>query len=128
MEHILLELLRRLEVIGDRDESLFDTVVREKMSDPIFYLFIKPTPNYILPNDYGMSPEDNIEIQSALGDYIRSAVLFAKTLNPNTFHSRLAAFQNGEICTEQKNYFDDFFGWSDPNLFDEDGNVVPPKR
>jgi hypothetical protein len=33
MEQLLLELLIRLETVGERDESLFDTVVREKIGD-----------------------------------------------------------------------------------------------
>lgn len=67
MDQILLELLMRLEAIGERDESLFDTVVREKIGDPIFYGFIKPEPGYALPDDYGMPDEENRLIKAALG-------------------------------------------------------------
>ena len=59
MEQLLLELLIRLETVGERDESLFDTVVREKMGDQIFYGFIKPQPGYVLPDEYGMPDEEN---------------------------------------------------------------------
>ena len=34
---------------------------------------------------------------------------------------RLAAFQNIEVATESKSYYDDYFGWSDPRWFDESG-------
>ncbi len=49
MEQLLLDLLNRLEGIGERDESLYDTVVREKMREAVFFAFIKPTPGYALP-------------------------------------------------------------------------------
>jgi hypothetical protein len=124
VEQLLLDLMRRLEAIGEGDESLYDTVVREKMGDPIFYLFVKPKPGYVMPDDYGMSDEDNRAIKAALRDYIEGALGLAPKLGIDTFHKRLAAFQNGEVRTEQTNYYDDFFGWSNPDLFDEAGNVM----
>ena len=124
MDRLLLTLMQRLEVIGNRDESLYDTVVREKMGQPIFFLFIKPTPGYVMPDDYGMSDKDNLLIKSALQEYVDGALALAAALELNTFHQRLAAFQNGEICTDQTNYFDDFFGWCNPKSFDETGDVI----
>ncbi|WP_406694402.1 hypothetical protein V5E97_25330 [Singulisphaera sp. Ch08] len=123
MDQILLELLMRLEAIGERDESLFDTVVREKMGDPIFYGFIKPEPGYVLPDDYGMPDEENRLIKAALGTYIEGARPLATTLGIDSFHERLAAFQNLDVRTEQKNDYDDFFGWMNPDLFDQAGNL-----
>jgi hypothetical protein len=125
VDQILLELLMRLEAIGARDESLFDTVVREKMGDPIFYGFIKPEPGYVLPDDYGMPDEANRLIKAALGAYIEGARPFATTLGIESFHERLAAFQNLDVRTEQKNDYDDFFGWMNPDLFDQAGNLRP---
>lgn len=125
MNELLLELLYRLEAIGDRDESLYDTVVREKMGDAVFSGFIRSEPKYVLPDDYGMNEDDNRAIKSALKAYIDGALKLAPTIGLDTFHTRLNAFQNSDVCTEkQKNYFDDFFGWSNPELFDEAGNVV----
>jgi hypothetical protein len=123
MEQLLLELLTRLEAVGEYDESLFDTVVREKMGDPIFYGFIKPEPGYVLPDDYGMPEEENLRIKAALGSYIEGARSLAQDLGLRTFHERLAAFQNLAVRTERKNNYDDFFGWMNPDLFDETGNV-----
>jgi hypothetical protein len=123
LEQILLELLTSLEAVGERDESLFDTVVRERMGDPIFYGFIKPEPGYVLPDDYGMPEQENRHIKAALGAYIEAARSLAEKLGLGTFHERLAAFQNLAIRTEQKNDYDDFFGWMNPESFDELGNV-----
>jgi hypothetical protein len=124
VDELLLNLMRQLEVVGDHDESLYDTVVREKMGDPIFFLFIKPQPDYVLPDDFGMSDEDNRVIKAALQGYIQGALALAPTLGLDTFHKRLAAFQNSKICTEKTNSFDDFFGWCNPEVFDEVGNVI----
>ena len=124
MEQILLELLIRLEAVGDRDESLFDSVVREKMGNAVFFGFIKPLPGFVLPDDYGMPEEENRAIKAALGAYIEAARELAPAAGLDTFHKRLAAFQNSAVRTaEQKNDFDDFFGWSNPELFDVAGNV-----
>lgn len=125
MERLLLDLLNSLEVVGDRDESLYDTVVREKMGNAIFFGFIKPRPGFVLPDDYGMPDEENRQIKAALGDYIEGAKALAPAAGLNTFHKRLAAFQNDKARTEgQKNSYDDFFGWTNPDLFDEDGSVI----
>jgi hypothetical protein len=48
----------------------------------------------------------------------------APALGLDTFHKRLAAFQNGEVRTEQTNFYDDFFEWSNLELFDESGDVI----
>src|SRR5689334_17378121 len=119
MEQLLLELLARLEAAGERVESLFDTVVREKMGDPIFCGFIKPEPGCALPDEYGMPEEENRRIKSALGSYIDGATALARELGLESFHQRLAAFQNLAVRTEQKNDYD-FFGWMNPDLFDAD--------
>ena len=125
MEQLLLDLMNRLEAVGEHDESLFDTVVREQMGLAVFLGFIKPEPSFVLPDDYGMSEEDNHEIKAALATYIEGAQALAPQLGIDTFHKRLAALQNSAVRTaEQKNDFDDFFGWSNPELFDEDGNVT----
>jgi hypothetical protein len=125
MEQLLLELLYRLETVGDRDESLYDTVVRQKMGDAVFFGFIKAEPGFVLPDDYGMPEEENRAIKAALEAYIEGARVLAPAAGLDTFHKRLAATQNSAVWTaEQKNEYDDFFGWSNPELFDEVGNVT----
>lgn len=126
MEQLLLELSVRLEAVGDRDESLFDTVVRERMGQAVFFEFIKPRPGFVLPDDYGMPEGENRAIKAALGAYIEGARALAPAAGLDTFHKRLVAFQNLAVRTaEQKNDYDDFFGWSNPELFDEAGDVRP---
>jgi len=125
MEQLLLDLLYRLEAIGDRDESLYDTVVRQKVGNAVFFGFVKPWPGFVLPDDYDMPAEENRAIKAALGAYIEGARALAPAAGLDTFHKRLAAFQNSAVRTAgQKNDFDDFFGWSNPELFDEAGNVT----
>ncbi len=125
MEQLLLDLLLRLESIGDIDKSLYDTVVREKMGKAVFFGFIKPQAGFVLPGDYGMPKESNEAIRAAITVYIEGTDAIASATLIDTFHKRLAAFQNSEVrTTNQKNSFDDFFGWSNPELFDEVGNVI----
>ena len=123
MEQLLLELLIRLETVGERDESLFDTVVREKIGDPIFYGFIKPEPGYVLPDEYGMPDEENRLIKAALQAFVEGATSLVPAQDLDSFHKRLAAFQNLAVRTKQKNDYDDFFGWMNPDSFDEAGNI-----
>ena len=94
MEQLLLEMLRQLEAVADRDQSIYDTAVRESLGEPIFHLFIKPGNSYAMPDDFGMSVENDRAIKAALTIYIDSALAMAPSLGLDTFHKRLAAFQN----------------------------------
>ncbi len=125
IEELMLDLLRKLETIGDRDDSLFDSTVRMAMSDAIFFLFIRPKPGYRLPDDYGLPDESNRAIRDALGAYIDGALALAPALGLDTVHKRLAAFQNGEVHTEQEMFsYVDFFGHCNPKQFDDGGNTI----
>jgi hypothetical protein len=123
VDQLLLELLRQLEAVADRDQSIYDTAVRESLGDPIFHLFLKPNPGYIVPDDFGMSVDDDRAIKAAMKIYIESALAVAPTIGVDTFHKRLAAFQNDNVSTG-KNNCEDFFGWWDPAAFDETGEEV----
>jgi hypothetical protein len=127
MEELLLTLLSRLEAVGDRDESLYDSVVRQRMGDAIFDGFIKAEPGYVLPDEFNhrMSDADNRLVRDAIGEFIETAVALARSAGLDTFHKRLAAFQNRGVRTPiQKNDTEDLFGWSDAAMFDELGNVI----
>lgn len=116
--------MNALEIIGEVHEELYDTEVRERMGDVIFLGFIKPTAS-IIPDDFGMySEESNHRIREILIAYINTANVRAAELGLNTFHSRLAALQNDEIESEEGQFYDDFFGWADPKLFDTEGNGI----
>lgn len=122
MDELLRELLDRLQAIGDRNESLYDTAVREVMGDVIFYGFLKPSPGYALPDDYGMMDDENKLIKTALESYLERANELAPALGLDTFRKRLAAFQDLPITSSQGNDCEDFFGWNDPDDYDESGN------
>jgi hypothetical protein len=133
MDKLLLELLEILEDIGQSHEELYDTVCRENMGNSVFHLFVKPSLDYTLPDDFGLhSDEANQQVKSALCRYIASANELAPTVGITDFHARLAVFQNADVRTSrEKSSFDDFFGWSNPACFDWFGNVVstnPPRR
>jgi hypothetical protein len=121
MEPVLLELLHRLEAIGE----LFDSAVREAMDDAVFDGFIKPRPGYVLPDKFAMfSDQENRRVKEALVWFLPAAWEAAERDGLDTFQKRLAAFQNLAVRTERQNDYNDFFGRSNPELFDEAGNVI----
>jgi hypothetical protein len=121
MEPVLLERLHRLEAIGE----LFDSAVRETMGDAVFDGFIKPQPGYVLPDKFAMfSQEGNRLVKEALAWFLPAAREAAERDGRDTFPKRLAAFQDLEVRTERQNDNNDFFGWFDPEQFDEAGNVI----
>jgi hypothetical protein len=128
VEDVLLELLRRLEAVGDEHGELFDSDVREAMDDAVFYGFIKPKPGYTLPDKFAMfTPEGDRKVREVLAWFLPVAREAAERARLDTLHKRLRAFQNLDIRTARKNDYNDFFGWFNPELFDEAGNVIRGK-
>jgi hypothetical protein len=126
MDDLLRNLLDALDIVGVAHGEIYDTVCREKMSDPIFFLFIKPQADYVISDDFGLNTDDaNRQVKAAITRYIQDASELAQREGLVRFHARLAAFQNESLAsTNFKNYFDDFFGWMNPSDFDRDGNVI----
>lgn len=126
MDELLRNLLNALDVVGEAHEEIYDTECREKMGDPIFYLFIKPRADYVIPDDFGLYSDDaNRQVKAAIARYIQDASEHAQKVGLNEFHQRLTAFQNGDVeSTFARNNFDDFFGWMNPADFDQEGKVI----
>jgi hypothetical protein len=125
MKKLLRRLLNRLGRIGEKYEEVYDTEVREAMGNAVFAGFIRARRNYALPDDFAMfQPEGNKAVKEALGEYIAAANARAAELGLTSFHDRLAAFQDGEVESTDGNFFDDFFGWADPDQYDDKGNVT----
>jgi hypothetical protein len=70
-----------------------------------------------------MPDAENRLIKAALQAFIEGATSLVSAQDLDSFHKRLAAFQNLAVRTKQKNDYDDFFGWMNPDAFDEAGNV-----
>jgi hypothetical protein len=120
---LLLNLLEDLEAIGKENEEIYDTVCRHKMSNPIHYLFLIPDFNYKISDDFGLySSSANEAVKQAIENYVIRASRIA-SINNMTFHERLAVFQDEDVVTGSKlhNGFDDFFGWANPEEFDDSG-------
>src|SRR5271163_4801592 len=96
------------------------------MGDAVFELFIKPSLNYDVPNEFGLySASANQQFNAALRRYALRAQELATKMGLVDFHTRLSDFQNGNVSTSlKKNSFDDFFGWSNPACFDRHGNMI----
>jgi hypothetical protein len=125
MEDLLRNLLVALEEIGEEHEELYDSEVRERMSNAIMDGFVRLKPDSSLPKSFGMhSTNADNAVRTALAAYIQAAKAKAAELRLTAFRNRLDAFQNEDVASEEGNYFDDFFGWSNPDSFDADGNVT----
>jgi hypothetical protein len=125
VDDVLLELLYRLEAVGDAHGELFDSDFREAMDAAVFYGFIKPKAGYALPETFALfTPEGDRKVREVLAWFLPAARQAAERTGLDTFHKRLWAFQNLEVRTARKNDYNDFFGWSNPELFDEAGNVI----
>ncbi len=127
MEHLLLELLGRLESLGEAHGELYDSEMREQMGGAIMEGYVRRSPGYRLPERFGMLSEvADAEVRSALAAYIEGANAVADELGLELFHDRLAAFQNPAVRTHSALAvdYDEFFGHTPPDWYDEAGNVL----
>lgn len=126
LDTLLQRLLERLESIGHQHEEIFDSEVRERMGMAIMDGFVHDRVDYTISNDMGMfSEEANVAVRSSIQEYVDEAKVVAKALGLAKFHERLAVFQNGEVVTEKdRNDYDEFFGTTPPESYDEHGTVI----
>ena len=116
MKALLKSLLERLEKIGSRHEELYDTVVRDAMRGAVLDSFVSPDGNDAVPSTYGLfTPDADLGVQSAIRDYVKAARAGAEAAGMDE-SERLAAFQDGDVRTDdERQYPDDFFGWVRPS-------------
>jgi hypothetical protein len=125
MPQLLLELLQELESIGINNEELCDTeLCCEKISEPIWNLFVYPIDKYDLPDDFGLYSQDgNQRVKQALKTYIDGANIIAVASSMN-LDERLDAFQNMNVITQDGSQVADWFYWSDLCKF-EPARLIP---
>lgn len=125
MDDILKNLLDQLEGIGEDHEELFDSEVRQYMSNAIVQAFVRSQQDYSVPDNLGMfSDEANNAVKSAIVQYIADASRKADEIGLQRFHDRLLAVQDGSVRSYGGNDYDEFLGHSQPEFFDENGNVI----
>lgn len=127
MNEVLSELLSRLMVVEATHGEVTDTDVRERLDDAVHHGFLIPTPGYRLPDTFAMfTPEGDRAVRDALAWFLPAATAAATEEVLSAFHARLEAFQNlGVSVGPQQVCYNDFFGWADPDRYDEAGNVLP---
>jgi len=128
MESVLLELLCRLEALGEEYGDLYDSEVRQAMSAAVFAGFIRALPGYTLPDRFAMyRPGGDQRVREVLAWFIAAFAKAAEHDGLVTFHQRLAAFQNRKVRTATTLGIEDFFGWAPPEQYDEAGKLIPPR-
>src|SRR4051812_13305913 len=111
MKDALKTLLDLLDAIGIEHEELFDTDVRQNMSNAIMEGFVRHRLQYEITKDLGMfSEEGNTAVRNALTVYIAAANEKADELGLKTFHDRLNAVQDGSVRSVNGNDYDEFLG------------------
>ena len=125
MKDALKKLLDGLDEIGSKHEELFDSDVRQNMSNAIMEGFVRQRLQYEVPQDFGMFSEaGNTAVHDAIAEYVATANEKADELGLSAFHDRLNAVQDGSVGSINGNDYDDFLGHSRNEFFDELGNVI----
>ena len=125
MDDILLALLQKLKKVAETNEEIFDSECRETAGVAIMEGFVRNLPDYSLPHDLGLATDEaNRAVYAAIDEYIRNANAKATSEGMHRFHDRLAAFQDRAVTFKPGNDYEEFFGHSPPEFYDDDGNVV----
>ena len=105
-------LLEDLGIIAEEHEEVFDTDVRERLSEAAERLVIRREPGYRVPEDLGMfSDEGNRRLRETLeSDFERLNQVF-DVFELDTEAKRRASFYNPKVRSDEDGYsVDDFFG------------------
>ena len=95
MKNQLLALLEALSRIGSDHPELYDSEVREQIGDAIMESFVRAHSDFTIPNEFGMYTFGaNQLVRAALAKYISDASAEARAAGIESFHDRLAAFQD----------------------------------
>lgn len=125
MDKLLAKLLERLATVAVDHPEIRDSEVRESLGDALYHFFLCSTPDYTLPDSFAMyTPEGDRRVREVLIWFLPLVYAAGLVENLDTFHKRLAVFQNSEVSTlPEQWHVDDYFGWQwiDPNLLDENG-------
>jgi hypothetical protein len=126
MDSILRDLLERLHAIGETHEELYDSEVSERMTDAVYFGFLKPTPGYQTPDDFGLSTSAaNKQLQAILSDFTTRARAIADQAGWD-FRHRLDAFQNLDVTFgPHSSDYNDFFRYTPPEKYDVAGEPLP---
>jgi len=125
MKETLKELLDRLDEIGAEYEELFDSEVRQNMSNAIMNGFVRQRTGYEIPNEFGMfTDKANAAVKTAIANFIEMANREAEKMRLTTFHGRLSSLQDDSVRSTGGNDYDEFLGHSQPEFFDEAGTVI----
>jgi hypothetical protein len=125
MQAVLRQLLDRLDAIAGQHDEVGDTDVREAMSEAVFDGFLRPVPAFALPDRFAMfSEEGDRLIKQALAEFLPAANESAAVSAFTSFHQRLSAFQDGAVQSGGGSYYDDYFGWANPENYDASGAAI----
>lgn len=125
MREILVILLSRLDAIGEKHDELFDTDVRQNMSNAIMAGFVRRQQGYVIPDKMGMfSEQADADVVNVIAQYVAMANRRADELELKTFHDRLNALQDRSARSNRGNDYDEFLGHSPPEFFDASGIAI----
>ena len=131
MEQLLLELLVRLERLGETHGELYDSEAREQIGGIVMDGFVRRKSEFVMPDRLGMLTDTaDIELREALAEYIERANKLADEIGLSSFHARLAAFQNRAVRTNPAIDvgYDELFGHSPPEWYDDAGSIREPAK
>jgi hypothetical protein len=117
MEAVLLEFLQRLEAVADQ----FDEQVCTALGGDVFHGFLKPDPNYQLPDAFGMRTEEaDALVGDALARFLSAAHQVAQQFGLDTYQKRLDAVQNPNVHTAGGRNYEAFFDCLDAEWWDNE--------
>lgn len=86
--------------------------------------FVRGQGTQAVAADLGLSTDEaNRVAQAALAEFVIEAHRIANA-RALTFKDRLNAFQNDAVVTNRGNDYEEFFGHTPPEFYDNRGNVV----
>ena len=114
---IIEQFFQSLENISQDYREVYDTDVRDHISDAVYYYVVWGHPLGQVPLSYSMfSSEGNVEVSRAVAAFVRAAVRAANSEGIKIGAERHRALQDRSIVTLGGRRYDHFIGHSDKPL------------
>ncbi len=126
MDVLLAQLLNTIDRLGQSFPSVYDRTVRAASTKVVFRLFVQPLDGYRPGHEFGLRNRNADRLlRNALLDYCAAAnSVTSKNEDCSSIRSRLLAFQNADVESSHGNTHADFFVWVNPDLVNDDGELV----
>lgn len=118
----LQRLLSALDQVAAESEEIFDSDCRQEMGEAVMEAFVRANGVEVIPKKFGILNDDAcVVVHEAIACFAMESL---KLLGSQSFKDRLESLQDTSVQSDDGNDYEEYFGRTPSEFYDEDGNVL----